>query len=49
VEANLALIAAAPNLYAALADLVDAVDRLGTVMSPRMNAARAALAKARGA
>jgi hypothetical protein len=47
-EANDALIAAAPDLYAALADLVDVIDRLGAIRSSRMDDARAALAKARG-
>jgi hypothetical protein len=47
-EANDRLIAAAPDLYAALADIVDVMDRLGGVQSERMNRARRALARARG-
>jgi hypothetical protein len=46
--ADLSLIASAPDLYAALADLVDVIDRLGAIRSSRMDDARAALAKARG-
>ncbi len=46
-EANARLIAAAPDLYAAL-DLVLAVDPDGAGIWDAQNAARAALAKARG-
>lgn len=46
--ANARLISAAPDLYAVLADLVDALERFGRLGSPRVVAARAALAKARG-
>ena len=48
LQANAALMAAAPELYDALAALVQTIDALGAVRIPKMAAARAALAKARG-
>lgn len=47
-RANAALLSAAPELHAALAGLVDVIDRLGPMNTPRVVAARAALAKANG-
>jgi hypothetical protein len=46
--ADARLIAAAPDLYEALASIVRKIDLLGPVTAPSMNAARTALAKARG-
>jgi len=47
-DANAQLIAAAPGLYEALADIVRVLDSLGQSKLERVEAARAALAKARG-
>jgi hypothetical protein len=47
-RANALLIAAAPELLESLAELVAAIDALGTVKLPRMERARAAITKAHG-
>lgn len=47
-RADARLISASTELYAELAGLVDVLERLGRLDSPRVIAARAALAKARG-
>jgi hypothetical protein len=46
--ADAQILAAAPDLYEALAEIVRVLDSLGGVQSSRVIAARAALAKARG-
>lgn len=48
VAANARLIAAAPELYEALKELVSTIDALGTQGGNKMERARAAIAKAEG-